>query len=63
MPESSKYKITTDVNQIIEQNPGTIFAGGSQSLKVFFPAASIPIEVGKQLYEIYTNRKQQLPGS
>jgi hypothetical protein len=130
MTESSKYKITTDVNQIIEQNDGhvigkqnnyaaapkvsealnnisqllenlrqkypqasdaqildmiarafetmpqnnpkqwqrwqdlfsVLFAGGIESVKVFFPAAGIPIEVGKRLYEIHSNRKQ-LPNS
>jgi hypothetical protein len=27
-------------------------------MKMFFPAAGIPIEVGKRLYEIYRDRKQ-----
>lgn len=130
MNESSKYKITTEINQIVEQNPGTVigkqnnyttdpkitealksisqlvenfrqkhpkasdteilniitrgfetmpqknpqnwqrwqdilsilFAGGIESVKVFFPPAGIPIEVGKRLYEIHS-RNQQLPGS
>ncbi len=35
-----------------------LFAGGIESVKVFFPAAGIPIEVGKRLYEIYSDRKQ-----
>ncbi|NEP62504.1 MAG: hypothetical protein F6K31_37175 [Symploca sp. SIO2G7] len=124
MTQSSKYQIATDVNQIIEQNPGTVIgkqnnyptnykvtaalksisqllenvrtknpqasdaeildiitkgfetmpqnnpkqwqrwrdtlsivcAGGIESIKVLFPAAGIPIELGKRFNEIY-NRK------
>ncbi|HAA31786.1 MAG TPA: hypothetical protein DCE56_33925 [Cyanobacteria bacterium UBA8553] len=40
-----------------------VFAGGIEAVKVFFPAAGIPIEVGKRLYEIYDRNRKQLPSS
>jgi hypothetical protein len=38
-----------------------IFAGGVEAAKVLVPIAGIPIEVLKQLYEIYDHNKKQLP--
>ncbi|MCP2728736.1 HEAT repeat domain-containing protein [Limnofasciculus baicalensis] len=39
-----------------------VFAGGMEAVKMFLPAAGIPIEVGKRLYEIHKDN-QQLPGN
>lgn len=36
------------------------FAGGVETIKIFFPLAGIPIEVGLKLYEIWQKR-QSLP--
>jgi hypothetical protein len=38
-----------------------VFAGGFETVKVFFPHLGIPIEVGKQIYEIYNRDRKQLP--
>ncbi|MEW6492063.1 MAG: hypothetical protein AB1589_05880 [Cyanobacteriota bacterium] len=40
-----------------------VFAGGIEAVKVLLPAAGIPIEVGKRLYEIYDRNRKQLPSS
>jgi hypothetical protein len=40
-----------------------IFAGGVEAAKVLVPMAGIPIEVLKQLYEIYDRNKKRLPGA
>jgi len=37
-----------------------VFAGGFEAVKLFFPQLGIPIEVGRQLYEIYDRNRQQL---
>lgn len=38
-----------------------VFAGGVEAVKIVVPALGIPIEVGKQLYEIYDRNRKQLP--
>lgn len=40
-----------------------VFAGGIEAVKVFFPPAGIPLEVGKRLYEICDRNRKQLPSS
>ncbi|HBE16396.1 MAG TPA: hypothetical protein DEG17_17810 [Cyanobacteria bacterium UBA11149] len=39
-----------------------LYAGGMEAVKMFLPAAGIPIEVGRRLYEIHKHN-QQLPGN
>jgi hypothetical protein len=38
-----------------------LFAGGVESIKIVQPLVGIPIEVFKQLYEIYDRNRKQLP--
>lgn len=40
-----------------------VFAGGIEAVKMLFPPAGIPIEVGKRLYEICDRNRKQLPSS
>ncbi|WP_172188672.1 HEAT repeat domain-containing protein [Microcoleus asticus] len=40
-----------------------VFAGGVEAIKIVAPALGIPIEIAKQLYEIYDRNRKQLPGN
>ena len=65
--------ITTGFETMPQANPqkwqrwqdifSILFAGGSESIKMFFPPAGIPIEIGKRLYEIHNRNRKQLPNS
>jgi hypothetical protein len=56
MTESSKYKITTEVNQIIEQNPGTVI--GKQNNYATDPKVT---EVLKSISQLVENLRQKHP--
>ncbi|MBP0017625.1 MAG: hypothetical protein J7647_08710 [Cyanobacteria bacterium SBLK] len=63
-PEIVEAEITAlqqeDSDRTLMQWLDVAFAGGIETVKLIFPLAGIPIEVGLKLYEIWQNRQTSL---